>query len=63
MIDDSEKRKRQLTFKLQNSRVFEKCSKIEQKEGVGRKTYACLQLPLAIRDFKIQRCDGNENFA
>ena len=42
MIDDSEKRKRQLTFEPQNSRVFEKCSKIEQKEGVGRKTYACL---------------------
>ena len=42
MIDDSEKRKRQLTFELQNSRVFEKRSKIEQKERVGRKKYACL---------------------
>ena len=42
MIDDNEKRKRQLTFELQNSRVFEKCIKIEQKEGVGRKTYAFL---------------------
>ena len=41
MIDGSEKRKRQFTFELQNSRVFEKRSKIEQKEGVGRKKYAC----------------------
>ena len=41
MIDGSEKRKRQLTFELQNSRVFEKGSNIEPKEGVGRKTYAC----------------------
>ena len=38
MIDGSEKRKRQLTFELQNARVFEKGSKIEQKEGVGRPT-------------------------
>ena len=27
MIDDSKKRKRQLAFELQNSRVYEKCSK------------------------------------
>ena len=27
MIDGSEKRKRQLAFELQNSRVYEKCSK------------------------------------
>ena len=26
MIDGSEKRKRQLAFELENSRVFEKCS-------------------------------------
>ena len=62
-IEGSEKRKRQFTFELQNSRDFEKRSKIEQKEGVGRKKYACPKLPVAIRDFKIQRCDGNENFA
>ena len=63
MIDGSEKRKRQFTFELQNSRVFEKRSKIEQKEGVGRKKYSCPELPGAIRHFKIQRCYGNENFA
>ena len=63
MIVGSEKRKRQFTFELQNSRVFEKRSKVEQKEGVGRKKYACPKLPVAIRDFTIQWCDRNENFA
>ena len=41
IADGNEKRKRLLTFELQNSRVFEKRSKIEQKEGMGRKKYPC----------------------
>ena len=42
MVDGNEKRKRLFTFELQNSRVFEKRSKIEQKEGVGGGgKYAC----------------------
>ena len=32
MIDDSEKRKRQLPFELQNSRVFEKFSKFNKQQ-------------------------------
>ena len=49
MIDGSEKRKRQLAFELQNSRVYEKCSKYR----------ACLQA-FSTTTLRLKLCETVE---
>ena len=49
MIDGSEKRKRQLAFELQNSRVFEKCS----KGAGGWKNRGLVKLEFYLKTFSV----------